>query len=991
MASDITLNADLETESLTVDSGASFDANGHNVTTGNVTLDAPNTIQLGNGSVWTVSGNWIEQTASASSWGYSGSKLVMTGSGKSITKILTAQYFYHLTIASGASITATTSCISAYGDVKIYGEYTVGATMGIYFGAKLYLYSTATLSATSSISIYDYFGGGGVAYFHPDASLTTPSCVFSYPKKATSVLAPGDYSGCSSFAINGGSYEGTIALQSGNYTFNALVLQSGGTADAVGLDCSGLSGTTVTVKSYLRFQGSGVPTSAYIDNSSSDTDWNIYDEVDLSHATAGDLTWTAGTGLITLIGGTNYTLDFAGSTTEDVYCNKTAGTVEFIDGIHTVFGDFPDALTISGADITGYAGETIWVRGDFTISSGDWTLGNNTNWRFYADVDWSGVVSMSYSTDSTMSCMEDGDWTWKDNSSTECPYNLYVRLNRTLTAYNSSGTYTYVRGQIDVHGTIDSQVTYLTFGYSTADVRVHPYGAITMYNSIFFNTPSVGITKMDGTISGGNRRILWYKAVSSSYITAGDYDVEFYIYGTGSSILNMTDGDTYTVNGIRLVPSSSAYAKIKLPHTLYCDYITFSSGTLGEYIVDAENAFRWYVGGNVAAEADPTTANYHTVTWQNYNVDKFAIEMTPTSSANLNLPLKTSSVVAPPIVINAASGVAIRMLYHALECYSLNVIGGEFDPGDLDINTTKDLIIGEDATVDNTGLGGGCTWTVGGKCSFHGDITTEQDLTGTADWYVDATESLAAYNTDLAYCNATGVAGFAYDSTDSGNNVNWTFGTGVNTLYFPQNGINFIMRTLQDVAIDPSNYALGFYGAGENEHVEIGEYQTKTFLVDKGGTVGEVQCRNVTYASDTTGYVDHVQTPVNLRNIPNYQATLNIRLLQPEDVFVALAEAKFYNGYDENIPPDGLNIKVAELRHTNTRLNVVAGGSDSEWFDAENGEWFRLTQSPGERGVKSNSFGLWVGDQHDWYLAISVSPEEIGSRVFGLQVRLEYI
>lgn len=222
-------------------------------------------------------------------------------------------------------------------------------------------------------------------------------------------------------------------------------------------------------------------------------------------------------------------------------------------------------------------------------------------------------------------------------------------------------------------------------------------------------------------------------------------------------------------------------------------------------------------------------------------------------------------------------------------------------------------------------------------------------------------------------------------------NVEGYLGPPRNILAFPVNGINFLMRTLDDVEIDTSGYALGFYGPkGRLDNVEIDDWQGSSFLVDKGGTEGEVHVRNTKFSTSKTAYLDGSSSSTVLRNIPNFLATLNIRFLHTEDIFISYASCKFYDGIDTANQPAGLDIRVAEIRHPGLLQNDDSGTGYKNWQDVGDGSEFILKQSPGTLGVKSNSVGYWVDDQHDWYLAISVSPDDIGSRTFGLQVQIEY-
>lgn len=992
MASSITLSADLEIDSLTVTTGASFNAAGYDVAVGDVSIDAPYDIILGNGSTWTVSGSWVDGAVASHLWTYNGSTVIFTGVDKVITKPTSTQFFYNMTIASGASYSSATHVLASYGDMHIYGTY-VGATakyLGCYYGSGMYLHdgSSVTLPGTGTLYFYGYFGGGGLVLYHPTAVLSVSQIVFTYADVDTKFV-PGDY-GDASILLNGGSSMGCdIYLDNGVYNFKHLILATNGTSYGVKLDTN--SDAEIHMTGNISTSGVLVSTYAQIDNSGGSTNWYIYGNVDCTQG-GWDIEWIPGTGLIELDGGTNQTFDFAGATTELINCNKTAGNVTLNSGVHDIVGDFPADLIVDGADISGYPGEVISVRGDFAISSGDWTVGSGTDWRYYGDVDWSGVGTMDH-TNSTMSCYDDGTWTWKDNLNTSAPWGLLIKQGKTLTAENSTGTYSYVSGQFDIYGTllVGASVIYFVM-YNKCDMRVHKYGTLNLTSkSLFAYDPFYGITKMDGTFTSdtGARNILWYVGNSASVIAPGTYNVSLYIYGSASRV-NMDPEGTYVFTGaLSTVPTAGGNLYIKLGEYVSFSYVYWTINSLnGTIHMDLSDTKRMYLQ-YAECSINPTTTNVSKVNWT-YDTQKSAIEFINTASHNIHMP-KVTAKSAPPIIINGTGASALlTMSYHDLECYRLSVLSGQLNTNTLGVTTDEDIIIGSDGSLIEAGLAG-VTLTAGGSFSMAGSPGDLLDVTSAADWTVAATQGCTAYYTNLSHCIASVHPGSAFGSIDSGDNVNWSFGSAENELKFPDTGINFIIHTLQDLDIDASAYALGFYGAGEDEYVYPGEYQSKTFLVDKDGTLGEVQCRNVKYDTDTTAYVDHILEPVPIKNIPNYLGTMNIRLIQLDDVFVALAEAKFYNGYDDDIPPDGMDIKVVELRHVGERLNDNLGHGSKAWFNAENGDWFRLTQSPGERGVKSNSVGVWVGPRHDWYLAISVSPHDVGSRVFGMKFRAEFI
>jgi hypothetical protein len=992
MATYITLNEDLVCANLTVEAGTSFDANGYDVTTGDVTLDTPFDFDLGPGSTWTVSGNWDEINGGATgTWRFVGSMIVFTGVSKTISRFLGNQFFHDVTIAAGAEITdkaGTASIINAYGNLHIYGRYELNyAQLGVYYGGRLMLYSTGYLEFNStSLSIYDYFGGGGIGYYHPDATLVGSIFTFTFPKKATSVLVPGDYSDVTTFRLTGGSAaEAELAFTTGTYIFNNMEFSSNGVTYDVGLDLSGTTGVNIYVNDLI---GGNLfyNKPQYIDNSSSDARWFFGDDVSLE--STYDLAWTKGTGMNVLIGSLDQELNFAGADVGWVHSTKTAGGVDFISGTFEISGNFPGnvELSTSAADIDILDGETLNFEGTFTITAGQASLGAGTTLNFYDDVDWSGCTDLTPET-STMVAKADGTWTWKDNSS-DCPYNVTVETGVTMTMSVASTAYNYFYGTVNVYGTMvgDSSIQYVSF-HTTAELRLHPYSSIPLVSDdeLFFNDSASGkgLTLMDETATVTGNRILWYKAHEGSVLAPGTYDIGLYIYG-GVSYLELEPTGAYAFRYLSFTGVAGNIVKYTAPRYMTTESYWYMTSSIAiPYIVDMTNNEKTIIGTYISFGNLAQTATY------DWTAGNGVIEVQSTINQVFSVPVVIDNDPIDQIIVNHNSvGNTFVLAYADLYVKGLQIVKGTLDCNAWTTNAENDIVFYKDSIVLNHSP------MNAKRISFHGESESNRLSIGPGSgaWQLNGSQGCQAHYVDMQYCTAAGVPGVAFGSIDSGNNVNWSFETATNPIVSPANGLNFIMRTLQDVEINSSNYAMGFYGVGGRlGQLATDEWSSNTFLTDIGGTIGEIQCRNVQYASDTTAYVDHVLTPVDLNNIPNYLGTLNIRLLDDEEIFVALAEAKFYDGKDPANPPNGINIKLAELRHPNYRLNYELGRGDNEWRDVGDGSTFNLSQSPGERGVKSNSMGWWAYTQHDWYVAISVSPQTIGDREFGLQVSVEYL
>lgn len=207
-----------------------------------------------------------------------------------------------------------------------------------------------------------------------------------------------------------------------------------------------------------------------------------------------------------------------------------------------------------------------------------------------------------------------------------------------------------------------------------------------------------------------------------------------------------------------------------------------------------------------------------------------------------------------------------------------------------------------------------------------------------------------------------------------------------------QNGVNFLIHLDDsDLNIVTSQYSLGFLGVGSV--LQPGEWNETTYLVSNAAEQPEIQCKNIKYAADGSAYLRGMTDPLALVDIPNYESTLNIRFKNPSDVTVPVARLRFYDREKTvDDPPQGLDIKVAEIVHSSYLQSGASGRGSKTWKSAGNGEWVTLSRSPGPSGITAGGYGYSDEDTHDWYLALSVSPKVLGSRTsVGMQVYLEYL
>jgi hypothetical protein len=201
-------------------------------------------------------------------------------------------------------------------------------------------------------------------------------------------------------------------------------------------------------------------------------------------------------------------------------------------------------------------------------------------------------------------------------------------------------------------------------------------------------------------------------------------------------------------------------------------------------------------------------------------------------------------------------------------------------------------------------------------------------------------------------------------------------------------GLTFHTQIGRDYSLELTNKSLGFFGSqGSGDTVAIGDWQGSTYVVD--GEVPYAQCANITYLNSMSGLVDG-EVPLPLTSIPNYQASLNIRFAQPSATSILGAQCNFYDGVTTTEAPLGWNIRAAEIIHSGL-IQDNMGFGDTTWHIASTGEHINLLNNPGPSGRNFDGFISESQPWHDWYLAISVSPDQVGSKHAGLNVYLEYL
>jgi hypothetical protein len=199
--------------------------------------------------------------------------------------------------------------------------------------------------------------------------------------------------------------------------------------------------------------------------------------------------------------------------------------------------------------------------------------------------------------------------------------------------------------------------------------------------------------------------------------------------------------------------------------------------------------------------------------------------------------------------------------------------------------------------------------------------------------------------------------------------------------------------------IVPTDYGLGFFGNdGFGAPVVIGTYQGRTFVTNASGTVENFECNNNKYLAPSSVIYGQAGSGILLTELPNELATINIRFTHGTTIYTQLCKIYIYDGTSQGIfpnicnPPTGMSFYAAEIVHpSNIQTDIGHGNSIWSEVTTSGANSLNITNSPGELGVRNGGPSYILDDRHDWYIALSCSPTELGNKQFGVFVTLEYL
>lgn len=207
--------------------------------------------------------------------------------------------------------------------------------------------------------------------------------------------------------------------------------------------------------------------------------------------------------------------------------------------------------------------------------------------------------------------------------------------------------------------------------------------------------------------------------------------------------------------------------------------------------------------------------------------------------------------------------------------------------------------------------------------------------------------------------------------------------------------INFIAQGPGSLINNLAGSGLGFYGSsGFGASVAVGNWQGTTWITDSTGTIQNAQCHNTQYLNAQSGILDSATSGVPLLEIPNYMCPLNIQFTNGSAVNVQNAKVQVFDRVSIANSPSGVHQAIAEVVHPDTsQSNTGSGTKTWQVFSyLTPGSSMPLSASPGLSGIYGGTQNAThASTEHDWYLAMSASPDSIGAKGYGLYVYLEYL
>lgn len=182
-----------------------------------------------------------------------------------------------------------------------------------------------------------------------------------------------------------------------------------------------------------------------------------------------------------------------------------------------------------------------------------------------------------------------------------------------------------------------------------------------------------------------------------------------------------------------------------------------------------------------------------------------------------------------------------------------------------------------------------------------------------------------------------------------------------------------------------SSSGIGFFGSGGfSQSVAVSEYAGTSFVTNSSASLQGPQLNNIRYTTANSGLLNGT-TLLNLRSIPNYQSTFEVKVTS--DTAISVQNGRLY--VTERSSATGLAAgvvtQVAQISHSGVAQDNTGNGSTAWASINGTGNYLALGNSPGISGLSSGS-----AVSHSWYIAMSQSPSSVGSKTSTCRVSVEY-
>lgn len=194
-----------------------------------------------------------------------------------------------------------------------------------------------------------------------------------------------------------------------------------------------------------------------------------------------------------------------------------------------------------------------------------------------------------------------------------------------------------------------------------------------------------------------------------------------------------------------------------------------------------------------------------------------------------------------------------------------------------------------------------------------------------------------------------------------------------------------------------AGFGVGFFGdGGFGAPILIGAFNGRTFVTDTSGALEGFEANNNKRLDASRVIHGQQGSGIDLTQLPNSLATINLRFENAEAVTTNSPKLYVFDGsLDASGIPNfttaqtGLVMWCAEIRHT-TEEQVDNGLGDSAWLEINGTTFLSLVDSPGTLGLRPG--GPFTSDtRHDWYVAMSCTPSELGDKSFGIYIEIEFL